>query len=142
MSEPLSSKSLLSGGLLPLLILAGVLLLSGVVKKLFFSNSSSFETGIPPEGTALREPAGAALDQELYHESPPDATTSRGTRASDPLTAPRPLAGHPEMERLRLMTVQIRLLREYAALHGPDDPFSLTEKEIEDFRLKGNPYIE
>jgi len=141
MSERLSSKPLLSGGLLPLLILAGVLLLSGVVKKLFFSNSSSFEIGIPPEATAPREPAGATLDQELYHESPPDAT-SRRTLASEPLTAPRPLAGHPEMERLRLMTVQIRLLREYAALHGPDDPFSLTEKEIEDFRLKGNPYIE
>jgi hypothetical protein len=47
-----------------------------------------------------------------------------------------------ESERNRLMESQVQALRAYAGRHGPDDPFSMTEEEIEAFRKKGNPFLE
>jgi hypothetical protein len=40
------------------------------------------------------------------------------------------------------MEEQVRRLREYAAKADPDDPFALTEQEIEEFAKRGNPLME
>ena len=63
-----------------------------------------------------------------------------------PLTVPADAAPRTEMdpqgmERVLALQEQVRLLREYAALHGPDDPFSLTEEQIEEFRKRGDSVI-
>lgn len=44
-------------------------------------------------------------------------------------------------ERILLLDEQVRRLREYAAQYGPDDPFSLTEEQIEAFRKAGDPIV-
>ncbi len=45
------------------------------------------------------------------------------------------------VQRQLQMEDQVRRLREYAAKADPDDPFALTEKEIEEFAKRGNPVI-
>ena len=59
------------------------------------------------------------------------------------LTAPSEIrtAARTADETILLLEDQVRRLREYAALHGPDDPFSLTEAQIEEFRRRGDPII-
>jgi hypothetical protein len=40
------------------------------------------------------------------------------------------------------MDEQVKHLREYAAQAESDDPFALTEKDIEEFSKRGNPLME
>jgi hypothetical protein len=83
-----------------------------------------------PEPLPPMKPESVRADSE----APPEAAKPRE----------RPLFPGPmsESERTRLMQSQVQALREYAGRHGPDDPFSMTEEEIEAFRKKGNPFLE
>ncbi|MDZ4199261.1 MAG: hypothetical protein U1E27_08255 [Kiritimatiellia bacterium] len=45
------------------------------------------------------------------------------------------------MDRHRLMMEQVTRMREYAGLASPDDPFALTEEQIEEFQRQGDPII-
>ena len=41
----------------------------------------------------------------------------------------------------RMLDEQVRHMQEYALETGPDDPFSKTPEEIEEFRKRGNPIV-
>ena len=43
--------------------------------------------------------------------------------------------------RERMLDEQVRRMQEYALEAGPDDPFSKTPEEIEEFRKRGNPIV-
>ncbi len=43
--------------------------------------------------------------------------------------------------RERMMDEQVRRMQEYALEAGPDDPFSKTPEQIEEFRKRGNPIV-
>ena len=45
------------------------------------------------------------------------------------------------MQRQLQMEEQVKRLRAYAAKAGPDDPFALTEKQIEAFSKREDPII-
>lgn len=60
-------------------------------------------------------------------------------KTREPSVFPSPVS---ETEKARLMEEQVHALRVYAGLHGPEDPFSMTEEQIEAFRKKGNPFLE
>ncbi len=41
----------------------------------------------------------------------------------------------------RMLDEQVRRMEEYALEAGPDDPFSKTPEQIEEFRKRGNPIV-
>ena len=43
--------------------------------------------------------------------------------------------------RERMLDEQVRRMQEYALEAGPDDPFSKTPEQIEEFRKRGNPIV-
>lgn len=91
---------------------------------------------------------------------PPAAVTSSAApvdlQAAPPATAPaEPVVQDPAPEevavvldpyespavRERMLDEQVRRMQEYALEAGPDDPFSKTPEQIEEFRKRGNPIV-
>jgi len=110
-----------------------LLVLAGVTARFLRAGS-----GPHPDG------AGADSTEGLPPPPPPEADSWDAAPA--PITvsaeaAPRTEAEPTGTERVLLLQEQVRRLREYAALHGPDDPFSLTEEQIEEFRKRGDPVV-
>ncbi len=67
-----------------------------------------------------------AVPPELMHPEPP-------SELSDPADDPS--------ERRRLVNEQAKRMYEYAANAGADDPFSMTQEQIEAFRKRGDPTL-
>jgi hypothetical protein len=98
----------------------------------------------PAKGTPSEKEEGyepEPLPPMSSGEVPMGEMSSSGEQAAT--TIPEPGLPHDtEIERIRLMDEQVHLMRVYSGLHGPDDPASLTEEEIEAFRKRGNPHCE
>ena len=102
---------------------------------------------------AAREDARAAATARraatpLPGMSPDVAQTSaaaadEGATAAATETAPPSVANphdDPAVIR-RLVEEQAWLLEQYALQAGPDDPFSMTKEQIEEFRKRGDPFV-
>ena len=72
--------------------------------------------------------------------------------ASPEMEMPRVAAPTPEAPTLldpyespaireQMLDEQVRRMQEYALEAGPDDPFSKTPEQIEEFRKRGNPIV-
>lgn len=78
-------------------------------------------------------------------EAPPPPAPDSDVISEEPTCTPKaPLVVITEdswMARQRRKEAQVQSMRDYAAKAAPDDPFALTEKQIEEFSKLDNPVI-
>lgn len=96
---------------------------------------------------SVRPPARRGHPYPAMNEAPPPAPpplpASRKLDEVDPSPSKDPPAVVLDDFQLRerLMDEQVKTMREYAAQADPDDPFAMSEEEIEAFRKKGDPFV-
>lgn len=88
--------------------------------------------------TVSESPIEMAASTPYLAETPATQSAEPLFAASETLAAP--IIESP-MDRHRLMMEQVTRMREYAGLASPDDPFALTEEQIEEFQRQGDPII-
>jgi hypothetical protein len=96
---------------------------------------------VPAAAGERAGPTGRRAEAAAVASLPRTARAERRFIVEPPAPPAEMPAAPPLIETHRMMDRQIERMREYAARHGADDPFSLTEEEIEAFRRQGHPVV-
>ena len=125
----ISNKTILT---LAVLLLLGILLHQHYLGKCRNAPAPSIVTSSAMPSLQAEAPAGtpaAAPAEPVVQDPAPEEVAV----VLDPYESPA--------VRERMLDEQVRRMQEYALEAGPDDPFSKTPEQIEEFRKRGNPIV-